>query len=95
MKKYKVHYNTKSGRITHRYFLAPTLLEAQMQFAACPYGESVPCEWFGCPYISVQYKDEETKKIVSEDLDYIEYTKEYPNRQISFIAYLEKKSKEK
>lgn len=87
MKKFKVDFVTKSGRKTHRYFKAPSLSEAQAQFAGTQKSEHYNCEWSECPYVDMIYKNTETGKEFSLDLLYKEYVAEHPNRDISFIAF--------
>ena len=86
MKKFKVNFTTKMGRKTHRIFRAPNLSEAQAQFNAVQhYADN--CEWTECPYIDVVYKNAETGEVVSDDLLYAEYLKEFPDRNTSFIGF--------
>ena len=86
MKEFKVNFTLKNGRITHRYFNAPTLSEAQAQFAAVTKHEVSNCVWTECPYIDVPYNSE-TGEILSEDALYAEYLEKYPNRSITFINF--------
>ena len=88
MKKFKVNYTTKSGRPTHRYFLAPDLLEAQAQFNAVKH-IAYNCYWSQCPYIDVTYYDRLEGTVESHDLLYKDYIEKYPSKEISFIAFLE------
>lgn len=89
MKKFKVNFTTKSGRRTHRYFLAPNLSEAQAQFTSVTKIEVKDCEWSDFPYLDIQYKDTDTKEVFSLDLLYAEYLVKHPTRNVSFVGFLE------
>ena len=87
MRKFKVNYTTKTGRKTHRHFIAPNLLEAQAQFEAGTRSKTGDYEWVECPYIDLIYKDTETGEVLSQDTLYLEYLAKHPNKEVSFIGF--------
>jgi hypothetical protein len=89
MKKFKVNFTMKSGRRTHRYFLAPSLSEAQEQFASVTKIEVKDCEWFDCPYLDITYKDADTNDVFSLDALYVEYLAKHPTKDVTFMGFLE------